>query len=144
MKFIKDYDSATRYYDLDSQTLLYDNSGLSVSGWFRKEGENLTAIYVEEGSLILLINDTKYEVGDQTYVEVKTTSSAAYAIFELLENHKKVAEVRYKVGERYNIQPPFEYLDDEDFDWGVFIAGIVNDKLRKRNFIEEMMNPNRE
>ncbi|MNL72093.1 hypothetical protein D3C87_1973470 [compost metagenome] len=38
---------------------------------------------------------------------------------------------------RVNVSP-FEYIDEEDFNWGEFIAKVINDQERKRNFIANL------
>ena len=48
--------------------------------------------------------------------------------------------LEYSSDDFLNISP-FEYLDQEDFEWGGFIKKIINDENRKKTFIANLMSP---
>ncbi len=41
--------------------------------------------------------------------------------------------------EKFNYPAPFDYLNDMEQDWGLFIQEIINNPLRRRNMISNLM-----
>jgi hypothetical protein len=62
--------------------------------------------------------------------------------FSILKGNEVIVRFRYSTkGDSLNVSP-FEYIDEGDFNWGEFIAKIINDKERKRNFVANLTDIN--
>jgi hypothetical protein len=136
MSYLKNFNSATSFLELESKKMVFEDAKTDSKGWFHIEKGKLSAIYAKNNSAFLMVEDNVYPIHYNTTVKLKRMDNSTTATFELWNDYEKVVYFDYTKDEKYNINSPFEYLDDEDFDWGLFLYNIINSKERLEIFIE--------
>lgn len=138
MELLKNFDSANEYLDLDSNKIIKCLSEVKINGWYKIIDNAPSALLVSANRLYFIWDSNKHLVTDSTYIKIDKS--------KILNNNLKLYEIEtlifqfnYDADENYSNLSPFEYIDDEDFDWGLFVSNIINDTERKNNFIKNIM-----
>ena len=110
----------------------------NIYGWYRQIEGVLTALYVERNELYFLCGTTKFQMGDNCKVEL---IQLAENTKELLIYHKEDLIVRFSFpfAPKFNYPAPFDDLNDLEQDWGLFIQEIINNPVRRRSMISNLM-----
>ncbi|WP_108822442.1 hypothetical protein [Dysgonomonas sp. Marseille-P4361] len=146
MKLLKDFNRHSRYIEFTSKEQYFDSSRLSpIIGWFCKFENNFSALYIENDILYFLFNNNKAHISPNIKVELSQpllidTSSPLklyqreFNMYERksLFRKKLLFSFRYIVEEFYQLTME----NEEDFDWGLFVANIVNNHKRQKTIIE--------
>lgn len=139
MKLLRNFELHDILFDLESGKEFKNLEPVTnIYGWYRQIEDVLTALYVERNELYFLFGTTKFQVGEDCKVEliqlVENTK-------ELLIYHKEDLTVRFSFpfAPKLNYPAPFDYLNDLEQDWGLFIQEIFNNPVRRRNMISNLM-----
>lgn len=98
----------------------------------------MTGLFVEDGILYFLFGEEKFVVTEFYQVLLEEKSDVENK-FSLINGNDVIVSFLYsKPDAKLNVSP-FEYIDEDDFNWGEFIAKVVNDKERQRSFIKNLM-----
>lgn len=143
MNFLKNFKKCNLYIDIESNRRFINDSNLSCIGLFEEIGNNLSQLYVKDSNLYFSIKDELQLIDDRVFSKLKTISQINKNVirrrFSLLSKNKIFKDqllltFEYYAEIGYNT-PPFDYIDTEDSDWGLFVQNIINNKRRKENFI---------
>lgn len=135
---LRNFDFAAKYFDCKSKSEITNTSNPKISGWYKFITGILSALLITENQLYFLYGEDKFLITDSHRVLLKATKKSENE-FNLMNGNEVVVKFLYSVPDsKLNISP-FEYIDDEDFKWGDFIANIINDQERKKNFIVNLM-----
>ncbi len=98
----------------------------------------MTGLLVEDGCLYFLFGEEKFLITESHQVLLEVKSNVENK-FSLIKGNDVLVEFLYsKPSTKLNVSP-IEYIDEDDFKWGDFIARIINDESRKRNFVTNLM-----
>jgi hypothetical protein len=135
---LRNFDYATKYFDYISKTELENNSNPPINGWYKFINESLSALLVMDHNLYFLYGEETFLITETYRVSLKEKSNIKNQ-FELIDGNKVLVRFSYPIPDyKLNISP-FEYIDEGDFKWGDFIAKIVNNRERKRNFVMNLL-----
>ncbi|WP_286776746.1 MULTISPECIES: hypothetical protein [Sphingobacterium] len=139
MKLLRNFELHDILFDLESGEEFKNLEPVTnIYGWYRQIEDVLTALYVEKNELYLLFGTTTFHVGDHCKVNL---IPLAENTMELLIYHKEDLIVRFSFpfAPKFNYPAPFDDLNDLEQDWGLFIQEIINNPLRRRNMISNLM-----
>ena len=135
---LRNFDFATKYFDYKSKIELEESSSQQINGWYKFVNGLLSALLVIDNSLYVLYGEDKFLITDSCKVLLKEKSSIEKE-FILVNGNNEFIRFLYSLPDPKLNVSPFEYLDEDDFKWGDFIAKIINDKERQRNFVMNIM-----
>ena len=81
------------------------------------------------------------------YKEITLTATHRATVEKLADNKKKfslffnndeIDRFEYIFSDELLNLSPFEYIDEEDFDWGFFLSEIINNPDRQRRLIDNI------
>lgn len=135
MKLLKSFDKGNNYYDTDADTFCIMGYNEKNIGWFKVVGEEISAIYFENNQLFFKLGDYNiniYDIVECFFVNIDNDK----AIFTLYDKDEFKLNFCYEYKKDFSTLDPFDYIDDEDYNWGAFICNIVNSKERVQNIIQ--------
>lgn len=137
MTLLKNFDLATKYFEYISGTEIDEASDPKISGWYKFVNGMLSALLVLDNNLYFLYGEDEFLIKDTHAVVLKQISK-----FEgecnLINGNEIVVRFIYPLPDLKLNVSPFEYIDEEDFNWVEFTAKVINDQERKRNFIANL------
>lgn len=131
---LRNFDFATKYFDYKSKIEFEDSSILQINGWYKFVCEQLSALLVIENCLYFIYGEDKFLITNSCDVLLKKKNRKENE-FVLINGNEELVRFFYSLPDSKLNITPFEYIDIDDFNWGEFIAKIINDKERQRNFI---------
>lgn len=135
---LRNFDFSTKYFDYKSKTELEESSSPKINGWYKFINGLLSALLVMDNSLYFLYGENKFLISDSCEVLLKEKSKTENE-FVLVNKNNELIRFLYTLPDPKLNVSPFEYIDEDDFKWGDFIAKIINDKEQQRNFIINLM-----
>ena len=133
---LQSFDSATKFLDLN--TLIVKNEGNPVTiGWYKIVNGMICAFYVRNNNLMLKYGENDFLISSSSKAKSILINDNFYA-FRLFEESKVIFEFLYEANKSLFNLEPFDYLDEEDFDWGLFLSNIINDPERKERILLQM------
>lgn len=106
-----------------------------VSGFFDHLGGVLVAIYAFSGHLILKIGERAISITPE--VTVVTTGAPNSRKLEAFDNKIVLATVTYAVTNISKFEnDPTSFIENEDFDFGLFVANLIGSTDRKAVALE--------
>jgi hypothetical protein len=138
---LRNFNAYKEYFNTADKRVVVSESPLPTMGWYKIIDDNFSALEVINHSLYMVWNELKFELEDNYSSTISKSDTPNYFTFNLFLKKELVFKFEYKTAETYNHVPPFEYIDDEDGDWGLFLTNIVNIEYRKLNMINYFMTP---
>jgi hypothetical protein len=135
---LRNFDFATTYFDYKSKTELEENSNPKINGWYKFINGLFSALLVTDNCLYFLHGEDKFLISSTCQVLLKEKSNMGNE-FVLVNKNNELVRFLYSLPDPKLNVSPFEYIDEDDFKWGDFIAKIINDKERQRNFVMNLM-----
>jgi hypothetical protein len=137
MKLLINFDKTKEYLDIQKHEIhLFDTLQPTI-GLYKKLNSGLSAIYVEDNKLFILWNGWNYEVTDSCNVKFENEEKPNQKTFQYYDVNTLLFKFTYEIKISVSNISPFEYIDEDDSDWGMFVANIINDKKRKEAFISQ-------
>ncbi|MGJ1409050.1 hypothetical protein ACR78Z_05190 [Sphingobacterium thalpophilum] len=139
MKLLRNFDIYNLFFDLESRKEfeILDMT-IGITGWYKLLDSGMSALYVQEFELYFLFREKSFLIKEEHRVGLRKISENSVE-FSITENQKTLVSFIYSALESESSPTPFEYLDDLESDWGVFIQEIINNPVRKQNFILNLM-----
>jgi len=136
-KLLINIDNIREYYDMSNgHFLCYDTLRKTIGLYHKNSNQMMTGIYTENGRLFLMIRDRILEIGGDHKVAVEKLDDLNRKCL-LFEHGKCIENFDYQAEDDHSQYPPFEYLDSENYDWGVLLSNIINNRQRRMEFIEQ-------
>lgn len=135
---LKNFDYAIKYFDNKSRTEIETTSNPPINGWYKFINGILSALIVIDNNLYFLFGDESILITEHHRVLLEEQSNNENKFSLINGNDVQVNFLYSKPNSKFNVAP-FEYIGEDDFIWGDFIAKIVNDEVRKRNFVSNLM-----
>lgn len=140
MKLFRDFNSIFDYCEYSTGKFIKYDSLQSSKGLYKIVDNNtFTAIYVEDSKLFFIYDSNTSIITDDYQVVLSKTNKKYWKKAEFYKADSLILEFTYEWQESYVDIPPFSFIEDEDFDWGLFLSNIINDKKRKDRFIKAKM-----
>lgn len=135
---LRNFDFATKYFDYNSKIELKENYNSKINGWYKFINGILSALLVIDDKLYFIYEEDEFLITNSYSVLLKKNSNMQNE-FILVNGNNEILRFLYSLPDsKLNISP-FEYIDEDDFKWGDFIAKIINDENRQKNFIKNLM-----
>jgi hypothetical protein len=134
MSIIQSFSNFDEY--LDDRKVPIESKNISHITWGRFEsiGSIMTVLFVLEQCFFFSIENEFFKISDSTTAFVEDVNVQS-RLFKLFNDGLVVTEFIYEIDKTlFDIQP-FDYLDEEDFDWGMFLCNIINNKDRQRRIL---------
>jgi hypothetical protein len=136
MKLLTNIDLANEYFDTEEHSFFVDVPGRKSVGFYKNCNQVISAIFADNGGLFIRVSDKMYEITEDCAAELTKCNNLGWRFFSLFREKALVMQFTYLTEYNYSHIPPFEFLDDEEFDWGEFLKNVVNSEERKKIFIE--------
>lgn len=116
---------------------LVDNQPQVCNGFFSRLGGSLIAIYGLAGSLFLLVDQQLLEVNKEQVIEVSGPKHARK--LKIMQGSETVFEITYSLEGVAQAIPgdPTAFIEDEDFDIGLFASNVSKDPMRRAVFTDK-------
>lgn len=128
-------------FDIDKgvlERISKNNQGFSdrLNGSFSEYDDTFFVIFVENDRLFFCYNNKKIDLLDSYVINVEGTPNNRK--MTILKDGKKYDEVEYSLGVLDN---KYEnditaFIEDEDFDFGLFVSNLSRNKERKKVLLE--------
>lgn len=136
-KIVRNFEAFNQYYDIDSNSFITSISVMDIIGWYKTVDKFVSILFVKNNKLNISLGDVNHQVNDNTQAKIEDLSDKMKR-FMLLESNKVILFFDYDFQSNYSATSPFEYIDDEDFDWGLYLSNIVNNKNKRNNIILQL------
>lgn len=140
MILLKDFNYYNKYFDLEYKKTIHLEIMPKINGWYNIVESTLSALAVLNGKVCFIWGENNFVVDDMSTVEIESSGTPGEKLLKFYINSSLVVHFTYKVPTRSLNVFPFDYIDDEDSDWGNFIASVINNRTRRSNFIENISN----
>jgi len=134
-KVLQSFDRNKEYLELDTRQIFETSEEVLVCGWYKWLDKILTAIYVMDNDVYFL-NDDKSILLESSILPSVDEIDGSSAIFMLYQHNKIITEFKYDFDKSLHGVAPFDWFDEEDFDWGMFLKRLISDKERQKRIIE--------
>lgn len=134
---LRNFDFATKYFNLESKIELEDTSNPRINGWYKIINGLLSALLVEDNNIYFLYGDKRIRIMESCKVLLKNINTENE--LSLVRGSDVLIRFLYHLPDPKLNVSPFEYINESDFNWGEFLAEIINDRERQRNFVMNLM-----
>ena len=134
---LRNFDSASTYFNSQLKIELKDINNPKINGWYKIINDRISALFVRDSQLYFKYGSLEKLINGDLHVVINK-KSINEAEFSLCDEDNVLVNFLYDVPNSIVITSPFEYLNDDDFQWGIFIMNIINDKERRGNFIRNL------
>lgn len=133
--FLKSFDKATDYLEVATKKIVSDIDGKKTVGWFKLLNGSISSLYVNKRQLIYQFENQMIELTNHDSSVEKLDEDKKR--FSLFYRNNLVHDFEYVFSDELSNVTPFEYIDIEDFDWGIFLREIINNDDRKLRIINQ-------
>jgi hypothetical protein len=138
MILLRNFDFAVKYYDYELKAEIHETSNPKINGWYKYINETLSALLVRDNNIYILYGEDEILIKKSYKAFLEKRNDTEYQ-FNLVEGDTILVNFFFnQTGFKSNVSP-FEYIDEEDFKWGDFLAKIINNEKRRINFIANLM-----
>lgn len=137
MTLLKSFDAYNLYFDVDSKSIIESVSVVRYFGWYKVVNDLLTGLLVKSRKLYFLYGTSEILVSDQFHSEIKHNDESNSTL-ELYEGSELICKLTYQTDNFLHGIAPFEYIDEEDFDWGLYISNTINNPETRSNLIDNL------
>lgn len=128
------FDEINQIYDLDKKSSYVIDVTPKTCGWYKVIEDKVSAIYAFKGQIHLIYN--KIQISLNQTMNSKIKNKNGIQIFTLKNNNLPILTFEYSSENSLKGVEPFDYIDDEDYDWGLFLSNIINNVNRQHLFIK--------
>ncbi|MEM1319093.1 MAG: hypothetical protein AAGG75_02490 [Bacteroidota bacterium] len=136
MRLLRSFDRRNLFLDLDAFDIVEGADSNSEIGWFKFIGSVLTGIYHFNNELLFLYDKASIPLDALTSAKVFPVEGDTYN-FTLSIESTIVLDFLYEFNQEILCEAydTTGFLEREDFDWGLFLSHIVNDKARQKRML---------
>ena len=128
---LAEYEPAQGTYTLVSKASLGDQASEETEGHFALLSKVFVALYQTDHVLFLRIGERVISLADD--IRIKVTGDADARQFIVTKNQDRILEFRYALTIPESIEEDLTpFTEDEDENFGLFVANIANNDQRKR------------
>jgi hypothetical protein len=134
--YVQAFDNASEYLKLDTLRAPSKDEKVRITGWFQYVGNKLSALYFKNDTFFVQYDNQCLKIEEGTVAKI-TKNNDEYE-FSLYQKDHLALTFTYIVSNQA-VDPNFDltpFVEEEDFNWGVFMFNIINNKSRMLNIIE--------
>ncbi len=124
----------------ENKSNLTENEKIIFSGTFSEVDNEVVFFFRHDGQLFIKIKDETFLIDDNTASswEIRK-SNTIYAVFTISERGKVIYEKKYRPfpSEKVIKDDLTAFVDEEDYDFFVFINSVLNSKERRTDIYKE-------
>ncbi|RFS15040.1 hypothetical protein [Emticicia sp. C21] len=139
MILLRNFNNAFQYFDFDSKKYIKKESISNINGWYMLIDNVFSGLLVLDSTLYFLWENEQFIVNDNLKVEIDRNYSQNKSLFKLLSFDRIIVQFAYETPKNLLNTSPFEYIDEDDFNWGEYLASIINNLDKKKQFLENLM-----
>lgn len=134
---IAQFDPVTGNYQLLSKKANHELVNAPISGSYSIVGQILLALYRKNGDLYVWIDTKAFPISDT--VSSALIQEGDQRVFRLLDNERLIATFRYlpSVSEVPMELDPTSFVEEEDFDFVLFIHNVLTDPGRRERVYKD-------
>jgi hypothetical protein len=131
---LAEFDPISKTFKEYLRQQLLDKQPKVCNGFFSRLGSSLIAIYSLAGSLFMLIDEYLFEVNNKQVIDVSGPAHARK--LKIIQGSETVFEITYSLEGVARAIPgdPTAFIEDEDFDIGLFASNVSKDPERRAVF----------
>lgn len=135
---LKNFDFGNTYFDYESKREKNASHDIPIDGWYKKINGILTGLLVQDNQFYFLFGTDKYLITGSNKVVIEPAIHSGEKKVRLVDEIKNIVDFYYQTPEEGLNSTPFEYIDDDSIDWGMFVQNIINDDTRKKTLIKNL------
>lgn len=135
---LRNFDFATKYFDYASKTEFANTSNPQINGWYKYIDSLFSALLVKNNKIYFIYGEQKILLNESHRVLIKRINHTQ-SEFRFIDGSNILIKFLYQLPDPIFNASPFEYIDEDDFEWEEFIAKIVNNQELQRNFVMNLM-----
>jgi len=142
--YLQDFDCFGRYTKLESLSGEYEfvvaseghlSNPVFPAGRFWFDGKTFFALIRYKGSLFVRIGQSVIELSDK--ITIKVTGASPDRVLTIIEDGHPIQSSMYSVKQNLTFEnDPTPFVDDEDFDFGLFLANVSVSASKKKVLLE--------
>jgi hypothetical protein len=109
-----------------------------TSGWYTHINEALCYLLFDKIQIFFSFGERVYKIDES--IVAKLLKSESENVFELYKKEDLLISFTYPKTPEYLEGNIFGFVEDEDFDWGLFLVNIINSRARQEIIFEEINN----
>lgn len=133
MKLLRNFDEFIKYYDIDADKHLTFKSFQKTIGTYKIMEGIVVGVFVNDEDLYFLYGNKKIRVPDSYRLIVRNMTNKKVELV-LTDGSNEILKITYNAPEPFHYDKPFDYLNDDK--WENYMTDIINDKVKKSDFIE--------
>jgi hypothetical protein len=134
MANLKNFDSINLVLNIESNLISQDQTFLNINGWYKIIKNSISGIFAQNNNLYFWWNGKDILITDEFKIEIESVNHNEKSL-KMFKSDELLIQFNYTIQEQNLTFSPFEYIDESDFDWGVFLQKIVNNKKAKEEFV---------
>ena len=136
--YLQSFDNYNELLDLFNYQIIQRGENKSqTKGWYKYIQNKLCYIYFKREEILLSFDNNIVTIKSDFLAQNYVINNCYF--FELKANENLVLNFSYTVnGNRYLNDDIGGFIEDEDFDWGLFLVNLINNKKRQRVIVENM------
>lgn len=135
--YLQSFDSAKEYISLSTGIKYLKSKDVKTKGWFKYIDNVLSALFFENNDFFILYNDIKVQINDNIRASILRGNDKY--IFQLFDgnNDDLLLQFYYSFDEQlFSLSSvTSSFVEEEDFNWGLFLVNIINDENRRSRII---------
>lgn len=135
---LRNFDIAVKYFDYISNYEVENHSTPKICGWYKFIDGQISALLVNENKLYFRYGVNTYLISRSHKVTINKINNNE-SKFSLVDGNRVIAMFNYLNPVPFLNLPPFDFINQADQDWGMFLEKILNNEERKRNFVLNLM-----
>ncbi len=128
------YDPEQGVFSIKTKTESGDQVTEKTDGFFSVLSDVFVALYRSEHALFLCVGDQRIVLTDDLRINVSGGADQRQLIVK--KHSTIITQLTYCLDEEENLaDDPTPFIEDEDFDFGLFVANVANNHKRKQVFL---------
>jgi hypothetical protein len=136
--YLQSFDNANECMELNKLILTKKTVGIRTAGWYKHLEGKLSALYVRSGFFFVRYDTVDVSINND--MTARVIGNGIKWKFSLVKGDNLIIEFDYPISYD-NINPEYDFtpfVEDEDFNWGLFLSNIINNKSRMDNIIAQI------
>lgn len=130
--FLSDFNSIHHVLDLENFSVVPNVPRRQTGGSYCICDGVFTALYFQDRRLILQVTDRKMLIEPGLIAKIEKLDNSTERRFLLFSDKDVLVSFDYCAEEAFNDLSPWEWLPDEEFDWGLWLVNIINNPERQK------------
>jgi len=138
MKLLANFNRANEYFDLETKIVKRIPNSPKTVGWYKNVKGGWVILLIKNSKFYISYNGKEFEIKSNYFAQVKTLPFSLFNRFTLFDKEKSVLSFKYLKNfiPVFSGSPLSAFVSREDFNWGLFLSNIINDKNKQERIIQ--------